>query len=186
MVVRKRNEGELGSAMRSLGYWVYKGRDRGFVTCPICHHPLMQCPYCKGSLLLNKAMTMPDFVVARNWFYVEAKQGGDSWDIKDFTPTQITVMDENTRKGGEGYLFLELGLGRAPDGRSAWLVPWKPWTMIMDKMLSEGTHSLRFEQTARSRMPLAKDVLRGFELEWESGGWTIPKSHVFWQAGKTR
>jgi len=186
MVVRKRNEGEFGSAMRSLGYWAYKGRDRGFISCPTCHRPIMQCPHCKGSLLLNKAMTMPDFIVARNWFYVEAKQGGESWDIKDFTPTQITVMNEHARKGGEGYLFLELGTGRAPAGRSAWLVPWSMWLVIQEEMLQNGQSSLRFEQTARSRMPLAKYTLQNFELEWKDGGWTIPSSHVFWLTGKTR
>jgi hypothetical protein len=127
-------------------------------------------------MLLEKAQSFADYLVAFSWADVEAKQGGESWAINDFSPTQLKVMHETH----EGWLFLELGMGSAPSGRGAWLVYWPEWERIQEELEGKGVGSLRFEASPKSRMPLAKDELKGWELEWKDGGWAIPDNHYFW------
>jgi hypothetical protein len=126
-------------------------------------------------------MTLPDYVIAPEYMFVECKQEGESWSILDFTSTQISVLNGPVQKGGEGYLFLELGDGNAPDGRGAWLVEWRKWLEIQHNLLEANCKSLRFESTSRSSMPTASGALMGYELEWQTGGWAIPEEHPFWQ-----
>lgn len=178
---KKQSEEEMKNMFKiRYRYFVQKARDRGYVSCPHCHSLIKQCPFCKEDMLLPKAFTLPDYVVSPDFHYVECKQGRESWNILDFTPVQIKVMNAHVKTGGEGYLFLLLGDGTAPKGRGAWLVEWETWLNIQHNLLEAGCKSLRFEETERSRMPTASGALMGWELEWQTGGWAIPEHHPYW------
>jgi hypothetical protein len=127
-------------------------------------------------MLLNKAETLPDFLVAFDYIYVEGKGGTDSWNFKtSITPTQDRVCLEH-----ESWLFLELGPGRAPAGRKAWLMPWITWKHMQQKYEKDGFSSIIFGRTVKSRNPVAQEDLKEWELVWADGGWKIPERHSFW------
>jgi hypothetical protein len=129
-------------------------------------------------MLLNKAETLPDFFIAFDYIYVEGKGATDSWNWKSsITPTQEKVCLEH-----ESWLFLEMGTGRAPNGRSAWLLPWTTWKVIEKNLEDLGFASIIYEGTERSRNPVAGSVLLGYELEWLDGSWSIPEHHQFFNA----
>lgn len=175
MPPRKRNESEFGSLMRSYGLYAHKWRDRGYARCPRCHRVLSTCPYCRQDMLMPKAETKPDFLVAMTYVYVEAKEGGDRWPFTvSITPNQRKVMLEH-----ESYLFLEMGTGSAPNGRQAFLVPWEVWTHLEDNLLNNDIKSLVFEKTTKKSMT-AKEAFTPYELLWKPNvGWTIPEWHCF-------
>lgn len=182
MPPKKRSEEELGTMLRNSGHWVYKGRDRSYLYCPECHERIEFCPHCEEEILFDKAKTMPDFLAARDWFYIECKQGGNNWSILDVTPTQYKVMNNHAATGGEGYLFLGIGDGRAPKGRAAYLIEWKTFIYAQKDLLQANFKSIRFSSTERSKVPTADEVFGEWKLEWENGSWSIPTSHPFWQA----
>lgn len=167
--------------MRGYKYFVYKFRDRGYITCPTCHRPVTTCPMCHGNLLLEKAASLPDHLVAYDYCFVESKQGEESWPIKDVTAIQEKVMLEQTRLGKEAYLFLELGGGVAPNGRDAFLIPWKAFLDIRERMEASNQGSIRFEPSQRSRMPVGRGILASWRLTWRDGKWSIPEGHSFWK-----
>jgi len=173
---RKRNEVVFGNMMRSYGYYTHKWRDRGYVSCPTCHMGITKCPYCKNDLLLEKAQTKPDFLVAMEYVYVEAKGAENSW---PFT-SSIRDTQREVAKEAETYLFLEIGPGRVPKGKHAFLVPWEYWEAIEKELVESKCKSLIFEKTTRSRMPTAREILGDWELVWDKGSWTIPEDHIFW------
>lgn len=175
---RKQNETELGRMMRDYGFYAKKARDRGYLSCPNCHIPVKTCPHCKKDLLLNKAETLPDFIIAMDYVYVEGKGSTDSWNWK----SSITEIQDRVCLEHESWLFLEMGTGRAPKGRSAWLVPWVTWKEIQTNLEALGFSSIIFEGTTRTKNPVAKDVLQGYECEWHNGGWKLPVNHPFWKA----
>lgn len=175
---RKKSEGEFGVMMRQLyHYFTYKWRDRGFVECPHCGRMVRNCPYCHRELLLNKAQTYPDFLVAYGWGFYEVKFGKERFGKADITPNQYKVME----KCREGWLFLEMGEGRAPAGRSAFLLPWNVWLGIEVELEKLGVSSIVYERkSARGKSPVANELLAGFAMQWDRG-WKIPKEHVFWE-----
>lgn len=174
---RKQNEVELSAMMRKYGFNARKSRDRGYINCPTCHTPVLNCPKCHSSLLLPKAETLPDYVVSLDYIYIEGKAGRDSWNWKSsITPTQEKVCLEH-----ESWLFLEMGTGRAPKGRSAWFLPWVLWKRIQNNLENEGFSSLIYERTPRSRNPVAVELLIDYSLTWSNGHWIIPTHHLFWK-----
>ena len=176
MPPRKRNEEVFGNMARRYAFYAHKWRDRTYVRCPNCHKTLMYCPYCKGSLLLQKAQTKPDFLVAMDYVYVEAKGAEDRWAFIDsIRDNQRIVANEH-----ETWLFLEMGTGRAPKGKQAYFVPWEVWVEIEKGLIEKNKKSLIFERTKTTKSPTAREVLGKWELSWESGGWVIPSQHEFW------
>jgi hypothetical protein len=174
---KKDSEAALGTMMRGNGYFVHKWRDRGFVSCPTCHTAITICPNCKGSMLLPKAQTLPDFLVAKDYTYVECKQGVESWSITDFSPTQIEVLDSIPKS----WVFLLMGTGRAPLGKQAFLIPWDRFKEDRDRMIGSGMKSVRFENTERSKVLTAYALWLDCMLVWEKGaGWKIPIYHSWW------
>lgn len=177
---RKRSEESLGKMMRLYGWKADKGRDRGYMSCPNCHKAITKCPYCKGDTLLPKAKTRLDFTISFKWTEIECKQGAESWALNDFTEAQENII-ENVKIGGTHWLFLEIGDGRAPNGREAYLVDMFMFKKIRDKEYEADRKSVRFRSTEKSRMKEAKEVFTGHELVWSTGeGWTIPDGHIFW------
>ena len=125
---------------------------------------------------MNKAETLPDFFISFDYIYVEGKGSTDAWNWKSsITPIQDKVCDEH-----ESWLFLEMGTGRAPNGRAAWLVPWGMWKIHQERLEAEGFSSIIYEKTTRSRNPVAGELLKDYVLEWVDGSWSIPEGHVFW------
>lgn len=177
---KKHSETSLGRMMRGHGYFVHKWRDRGFVSCPNCHTTLTVCPKCKGSLLLPKAQTYPDFLVAHSWTFIECKQGIDNWSLLDISETQVSVLDESNQPS---WIFLELGPGKAPKGKQAYLIAWQEFKRIRHEIISEqNIKSVCFRRSARGRAPQADEVFAPYQLEWATlQGWTIPQTHCWWQ-----
>lgn len=177
MPPRKRNEEQFGKMARRYAFYAHKWRDRTYIRCPNCHKTIMFCPYCKGSLLLQKAQTKPDFLMAMAYVYVEAKGATDRWPFSEsIRDNQRIVAEEH-----ETWLFLEIGTGRAPNGKEAYFVPWSIWAEIEAKLIEDKIHSLVFESTKRSKNPTAREILGDYALEWNSGGWAIPSQHYFWK-----
>jgi hypothetical protein len=176
---RKQNENELGTMFRRYGFHARKSRDRGYVSCPNCHQLVRTCPHCHRGMLLNKAETLPDFIVSWKYVYVEGKGATDRWEYAtSISPTQYKVMADD---GVEGWLFLEIGTGRAPNGREAYLVPWTDWMTIETKLREQGILSIVYERSQKGKSPSAHELMEVFQLVWLKGGWTIPKEHFFWQ-----
>ena len=176
---KKQSEASLGTMMRGNGYFVHKWRDRGFVSCPSCHKAVMFCPYCRSSMLLPKAQTYPDFLVAQEYSFIECKQGEESWSITDISEVQEKVLDDNA----DSWIFLELGTGRAPKGKQAFLIPWKRFKEDRKNLLGSGMKSVRFENTEHSKVLTAYSVWLDCMLNWKTGeGWKIPIYHMWYQA----
>ena len=162
---KKRNEHVLGKMMREQGYYAHKWGD------------VRYCPFCKTPL--PKAEKKPDFLIAKDYAFVEAKGASDAWTFDgDFRPNQREFMDNNTMRS---WIFVEMGDGRAPNGKIAFLVPWTTWKVIEEQLLSTGFHSVLIKKTEKSRAPAIKEYLsQDYFLEWGKGGWTIPENHIWW------
>jgi uncharacterized protein YbaR (Trm112 family) len=176
MTQRKRNEEVFGTMARRYEFYAHKWRDRGYISCPTCRRSILVCPFCNGSLLLQKAETKPDFLLATSYVYVEAKGADDSWAFTtSIRPNQRIVAEEH-----ETWLFLEIGTGRAPSGKMAFFVPWERWIEIEKELIENKHKSLIYAKTKQSRSPVANDVLGEWALVWHKG-WTIPSVHEFWK-----
>ena len=177
---RKRAEESLGKMMRFYGFRADKGRDRGYLSCPNCHKALMKCPYCKSDMLLPKAKTRLDYTVMFKWTEVECKQGEETWALNDFTDTQEEIIS-NIGMRGVAWLFLEIGNGRAPSGKEAYLIDIADFKEIREKEYEGERKSIRFRATDRSRVHEARELFPNWMLKWKTGeGWTIPDDHPFW------
>ncbi len=174
---KKDSEKALGELMRANNYFTHKWRDRGFISCPQCHKPVMVCPNCKGSLLLPKAQSYPDFLVAKSYAFVECKQGEESWPITDVSDTQEVVMNACEWS----WIFLLMGTGIAPKGKASYLIPWEKFKEIRSNLLTLGIKSVRYQASEKSKVPLASAVFMGYELQYQRGqGWIIPIQHPWW------
>lgn len=170
-------ETSLRQVMKGEGFFVHKWRDRGFVSCPVCHKQIKICPHCKQLMLLPKAQTLPDYLVARSYAYIECKFGRERWSLLDVSETQETVLDGYPE---DSWIFLELSVGRAPLGRKAYLIPWLVFKDVREKLITEGQKSVIFSKSSRSRIREADDVFGRYALVWaKSMGWQIPLYHVW-------
>lgn len=170
MTQKKRNEMVLGSMMRSLGYYVHKWGDVRYG----------HCPKCNTFFPLPKAEKKPDFLIALQYRFIEAKGAGNSWHFDgDFRPNQREFMDANEDLS---WIFVEIGEGKAPKGKKAFLLPWKNWKIIEDKLLKENMKSIIFESTEKSRVFTVDSVFDiSYCLVWENGLWNIPQEHIWWK-----
>lgn len=173
MTQRKRNEHVFGEMMRSFGYYVHKWGDSRYAACPKC----------KQVFLLPKAEKKPDFLVAKDYAYVEAKGAGNSWNYADdFRENQREFMDANIRRS---WIFVEMGEGNAPKGKLAFLLPWEEWKLIEKKLLETGFKSVLFEETEYSRAPAIRKWLpENCFLEWKDGNWHVHNNHIWWRYGQ--
>ncbi len=178
-MTKKHSETSLGRMMRNNGYFVHKWRDRGFVSCPSCHLAITTCPYCKQSLLLPKAQTYPDFLVAHSWTFIECKQGTNDWNLYDVSDIQVSVLDDPSQIS---WIFLELGPGKAPKGKQAFLIEWKVFKEVREQIKREGYKSVSFKRSSRGKLPQANETFTSWQLEWATlKGWDIPFNHPWWQ-----
>lgn len=179
---RKRSEKSLGKMMRRYGYNVQKGRDSGYFYCPSCREPVITCPHCKANMRMQKATRRLDFIVMMDWIEVECKQGDETWALNDFTEIQEALLPEPIEHTGEPrWLFLEIGDGRAPNGKEAYLIPADEFLRIREAEYKNGKKSIRFRSTERSKVSEAQELFSRWTLVWETGeGWGIPEGHEFW------
>jgi len=129
-------------------------------------------------MLLQKAQTYPDFLVAKEYAFVECKQAHGSFNLYDLTPRQEGVLTNATKSG---WVFIELGDDPGPK-RQAYLIEWRAYVGIRQYVKNElGFKSVAQRKTARSRTPLASDMFEGWELSWVTNiGWIIPDGHEWW------
>lgn len=156
-----------------------KARDRGYVRCPNCHRQVKFCPMCKRSMLLEKAKTLPDYVLNLSPIYIEVKRSkkDDTWSLYDFSDIQETVLNKHMTRGLDAWVFLLMGKGRMPKGKQAFLIPWEYLKAVRDDL---ETKSVRMIKTDRSIVPTAMEMFAMWECEWETGkGFTIPDKHTW-------
>lgn len=171
MTQRKRNEHVFGEMMREYGYYVHKWGDVRYG----------HCPKCNTFFPLPKAEKKPDFLVAMTYRYVEAKGAGDIWTFADdFRPNQREFMDENHL---QSWIFVEMGSGKAPKGKSAFLMPWSLWKFIENQILEDGHKSIRLFGTTTTRVPTLQQVIpENYFLEWANGKWHANyETHPWWR-----
>lgn len=163
----------LGITMRHYGYYVHKWGDARYA----------HCPFCNKTFVLPKAEKKPDFLVAKNYVYVEAKGAKDSWNYADdFRPNQVEFMNANPRNS---WIFVEMGTGRAPEGKLAFLMPWTEWLDIAEQLEATGYKSVLFEQTSRSKAPAIRQyVPEDYFLQWNNSQWKIHNNHPWWRVGQ--
>jgi len=164
----KRNEMVLGEMMRNHGYYVHKWGDVRYA----------RCPHCDKFFPLPKAEKKPDFLIAMEYRFVEAKGAGNSWHFDgDFRPNQREFMDANISRS---WIFVEIGEDNAPKGKKAFLVPWVDWKTIEAKLLAKNMKSIVFKSTEKTRMLSVDDVFDiRYSLVWGNGMWNIPMDHIW-------
>ena len=157
---------------RNLWYWHKYGDVR-------------YCIYCKG--VLPKTERAPDFAVAVSFTYVECKNNDKTgrWSWKELADGGTRHNQREWLLNEGGWLFIELGLGRAPKGKSAFLVPFGFWVDHIEPQLIElGMASIRKDTRGKDgKRPGADEILARFRLEWVTKeGWIIPNGHDWWKA----
>jgi len=183
MSAKKRNEQQMRRTFKQLGkakgWEIIKYRDVQFIPCMVC-----------GKMTkVPKSDKKPDYLVAfGEWAHIEAKGANDTFNFE----TDITdIQREEMPKVPEGWLYLEIGTGRVPKGKACFLVPWDQYIAIESKIREDGYKSIRFlpdeeEKGNRIKVPLTRECLENYRLEWQSGHdgipgyWDIPENHVFW------
>lgn len=141
------------------------------------------CIHCEKAL--PKTENAPDYAIAPIYTWVEAKNSVPSTGRWNWTEIAADGDRKNQRAWlieNGGWLFIELGEGRAPKEKGAFLVPFKSWLREVEPFLIEkGYKSIRLRE--KRNRPGADTLLAKWALEWEPNvGWTIPNGHVWWIA----
>jgi hypothetical protein len=154
-----------------------------FKRTPIALHKFPDHRMCYNcNAIIPKSDEQPDYIASIDWFYVEAKEcdsmGYFRWadPKKGFTPIQRRRLAEH-----EGYVYLVMREpnGRAPDGVSAYVIPWDDWLDIEVRLELNGAKSIR--RTATKKLPGADELLTAYQCEWQAGSkdkggwWQLPE-----------
>jgi len=157
-----------------------------------CHKwtDMRMCPHCHE--LLYKSENMVDYMIVA-WNYaslVECKQGEDSFPFADenagLRPNQRAWLSEWELFGRPSWLFLELGTGRAPNDRNAWLIPWTIWLYYESQLEVVNRKSMPWRPNRQSKGFDAVGMLKHYQLNWvPTKGFVIPtptedRNHFFW------
>jgi hypothetical protein len=139
-----------------------------------------------------KSERKPDYTISPFGTSVECKNANSRgiWEWSEIDEGGARFLQRQYLQENGGWLFIELGLGRAPEGKAAWLIPWTRWVNEIEPQLHKtGQKSIRMETLRNNdgtprRGYYGGDVLfEGYEVEWKTYvGWTIPKGHVFWRS----
>lgn len=167
-MARKQSEAKWRKIMKDKGWFWHKYGDVRY--CMHCHKPL------------PKTENAPDFVVAPLVTYVECKNSNATgrWDWTEIAEDGARANQRNWLLEHDGWLFIELGTGKAPKGRQAYLVPIIIWINYIEPQLRELKMSSIRKET-RGKRPGADDLLLTFMLEWvPNQGWIIPDYHEWW------
>ncbi len=124
-----------------------------------------------------KSKSMPDYLLTPIPIYVEVKESGqdERFNFKHgMTDVQREFFSENP-----GFIFLEMGSGNAPNGKSAYMIPTPVWFISTDNLIATGYGSFSREESARG-CPGTEILFSKYKCVWEEGGWNIPWGHIFW------
>lgn len=182
----KSAEGRLTTTLKKcgIGYW-HKYKDMRY--CPICKNLI---PKEQEALPKTKSPeeqeSVPDYAVAPFHFWIECKNNdaGGTWNFTELFPYSVNqkgrYKQRNFLINHNGWLYVELGIGRAPNGVGAFLVPFQVWVdEIEPGLIEKGISSIRFEDTGRGT-DAHLYVPQEYWLVWDNGGFVIPSDHVFW------
>jgi hypothetical protein len=167
MTAHKEAESRWKFTANRYGIFTHKFGDVRY--CIYCHKPL------------PKSELKPDYVCGIIAIYVECKNsdGTGRWAWSEISSegerkNQRTFLLENS-----GWLFIQLGDKPAPDGKSAYLLPFSTWVEEIEPVLiARNQKSIR--KTDIGERIGGDEVLAEFRLIWVSGGWEIPKGHHWW------
>lgn len=170
----KEAEAAFTKMIRGLGFFSHKYGDA------------RRCFQCGA--IQPKSERAPDYAIAPIFTWVECKNSDSTgrWNwASDIGPNGARKPQRQFLIENGGWLFIELGQGRAPDGRGAWLIPFKDWLVAEDLLLASDILSLKFEAVGqphhKNYRPSATEWLgNDFRLVWKKGGWSIPAHHVFY------
>jgi len=117
-----------------------------------------------------------------DWIWLEVKEA----DSRGYMLLPKLFRDWQRQRMGrhESWVFAVLAdspSSRAPNGVSAFLVPWPAWQEMEDKVILElGVKSIR--RVATKQLPGAVDLLSRWSLKWQPGAgdvegfWIIPEN----------
>ena len=135
------------------------------------------CIHCHQAL--PKSEMMPDFMVSLRPIYVEVKNSDKTgkWNWRaDIGPEGAREMQRQFLIENDGWLFIELGLGRRPKGFSAYLLRMNSWIADVEPFLEQA--SLPRQDTPK--LIGADNIMGDWKLQWLKGRWTIPNKHAWW------
>jgi hypothetical protein len=170
-MANKDAETEFARLCSTYNIWAHKWRN--VYTCYKCGTPIFD----KLTSQLDKRPdkqreTVVDYLtfIERDpvWVECKGKRGTTSWAFSDMDQKQRNFLDAFYKRGVPTSVFILIGSGVAPLGRGAWWIPWYEFKMNCNYLLLDrGVKSISYAY--------ACDVFQGYRLEWDVGGWTIPK-----------
>lgn len=147
------------------------------------------CIHC--NLPQPKSDRMPDYAVGFAYTYVECKNSDKNgrWRWSELAHGGERNIQRDWLEQEDGWLFIELGEGNAPGGKSAYLIQWHDWVDQIEPQLIElDMKSFKREATGKDGWRLGgDDLLEEWQLEWvkkadKPGGWEILIGHPWWLA----
>jgi hypothetical protein len=149
------------------------------------------CPHC--GQLLYKVEDNVDYtmIVGNIAGLVECKQDEERFRWADegvgIRPGQRAWLNEWQLQRRPSWLFLEMGDGRAPKDRNAWLIWWPVWLMHEGTLELGEKKSLAWRETRQSGGLNAVSLLADWQLDWvPNQGFVIPGKHQFWTMYKNQ
>jgi hypothetical protein len=137
------------------------------------------CIHCRKPL--PKSEQAPDFSLWEVYNWVECKNSDKSgrWAASEIMEGGARENQRAFLLEKNGWLFILLGTGRAPKGKSAFLIPFHEWVDKIEPILElNKMRSIRKE--SKGKRPGADLLLQSYRLDWEDGGWKIPRGHLYW------
>ena len=170
-MANKEAEAEFARLCSRYSIWAHKWRN--VYTCYKCKTPIFDKLTSQLDTRPDKQReTVVDYLAfveeAPVWIECKGKKGTTSWPFSDMDPKQRNFLDAFTKRGVQCSVFLLIGNGRLPLGRGAW---WIPWFVFKNRcnllLLDRGIKSIPWVYACEN--------LQEFRLEWDVGGWTIPR-----------
>lgn len=134
------------------------------------------CQTC-GTVIYKQHLYWPDFLIPRAGDLVEVKEALDYFPFDNLSDEQRERLTWwNSRENCYSWLFLGLGRGRLPNGRSAYLIFWPEYLREEQILMKAGQKSI---SKTTKRNPGGDDVFAEYRLDWLGSeiGWYPPKEH---------
>jgi hypothetical protein len=137
------------------------------------------CMHCKKAQ--PKSEHAPDYSLWEVYNWVECKNSDNTgrWNASELMEGGARANQRAFLLENNGWLFILLGTGRAPKGKSAYFLPFQEWVDRIEPILAvNNMRSIR--KSSKGKRPGADLLLQSYRLVWEDGGWSIPREHLFW------
>ena len=135
------------------------------------------CQTC-GTVIFKQHLFWPDYILPTAGHLVEVKEAKEYFPFGNLSDEQRDRLDwwhVYRLKDTFSWVFLELGDGSAPKGRSAYMISWPRYKEAEAKLLASGQKSIGKET---KRNPGADDVFAESRMDWIPGiGWFPPEGH---------